>query len=196
MAYATIVLMRLSGDPVERPMVSRIYVAGFLATFGLGFVLGLDETSARTVGSTGKTFATFSGLRMSAMRPIFHAFAPSTPQAFKGGEFGFRVLRRPAVGFGLPLSQFDFGFPVNQFYFDAGDSAPRGCSSFYCTHYDPSHSTYIEPHRWTPYADPAIVTGAMSGLLNPVIVDRRSCDSETVAVPFGDEERPIKIVRC
>jgi len=90
-------------------------------------------------------------------------------------------------------SQFGFGFPL---------TVPGGVFS-YGTYYDPSHATYPDPkvyvdrHYPPLFAEPNTVTGSIPAGVNPVVVYRPGCDSQTVTFPSEDGgERSINILRC
>jgi hypothetical protein len=183
-------------------MFSRMYAVGVLAIFGLGLVLIPDETLGRPVGSGGRAFSISSGLHHSMFRPISAQLAPLS---FNRREFAARVPPRKVFGFGFteglfgfdfPVTPFGFAFPAGQLQFTAVQTVLGNCSSFYCTYYDPSHLTYVDPYRWPASRDLGLVTGAISGGTTPITY-RRGCDTETVTVPLGDDkESSINIVRC
>jgi hypothetical protein len=195
-----VISMRLDGLSWERSMFGRMYAVGFAAIFGLGFGLTADESLSRPAGFGGRVFSISSGLHHFMLRPMS---PPSVPPSSNRREFAARVPPRP-FGFGFPVSlfgdfpvPFSFGFPVTRFEFGPPESVPSNCFSFYCTYYDPSHSTYVDPYRRPPYRDPGTVTGPISGGVNPGIGYRRGCDTETVTIPLGDDkESSLKIVRC
>jgi hypothetical protein len=110
---------------------------------------------------------------------------------FPFGLFGYGLPFDP-FGFGLLPGPYDFGFPPTQY--DVGAPPPvAGCPTFYCTYYDPSESTYVDPYYGPWTRDPS----AILGLIRPIYVNRPACNSETVTVSSGDnEERTIKVVRC
>ena len=139
--------------------------------YAAGFViivgLGLILAPNETFGRSG-----FGGMPF----PISSGFRRSAlrppiqafPRTFRS------LLHRRQFGFGVPLIMPDGSFP-----------------------YDYEPSDYIDPYNQASYADLEIITGAIPDGVNPVVVHRTGCHSQTVTVPSKDGgERSINIVRC
>jgi hypothetical protein len=63
--------------------------------------------------------------------------------------------------------------------------------------YDYEPSDYVDPYDQASSADPDMITGAVPDGVNPVVVHRQGCRSQTMTVPSETGgERSINIVRC
>jgi hypothetical protein len=83
-------------------------------------------------------------------------------------------LHRHRFGFGVPLIMPDGAFP-----------------------YDYEPSDYVDPYDRASSADPDMATDAIPDGVNPVVVRRIGCRSQTMTVPSETGgERSINIVRC
>jgi len=181
-------------------MARQIFV-GFIAVFALASVIVPDQAFGRTAGLGGRPFANSSRQRGSTIRPAFGAARLSQPFALNRRQSAFRVAPRLPFGFGFLPGEFGFGSPFYPYGYglppiesDLGIAPPAfdGCTSFYCTYYDPSESTYVDPYRPSS-RDPS----TLLGLAKPMYINRNGCDTEAVKVPSArGEERTIKIVRC
>jgi hypothetical protein len=192
---------------VERSMTRRI-LAGCVVIFSIAIVP--VEAFGLTAGRGGHAVSISSGLRGSTFRPALHAAPRSRPLLFNRRRSAFGVPPRSPFGFGFPLFPFDYGFPFGPFgfgfppgpydygvpptQFDLGAPAAfSGCASFYCTYYDPSEETYVDPYNRPWSSAPSTILG----LVKPAFISRQGCDSEAVKVHSeGGEERTVNVVRC
>jgi hypothetical protein len=177
-----------------RPMISRMCAAAFIVVLGLGLMLVPNESFGRGGGGggfgrpggfAGRSLPLVSSAHRSIPAPQVHLARPVEPAPLlhrRRGGFGLPYYG--VGGFGAPLGTPDGYFP------DAAYGAPAFSPPDYGDPY--YRSSYADR-----YADPNGYTGSVPVRVNPYMVYRPGCRTQTVTVPSEDgEEREINIVRC
>jgi hypothetical protein len=163
-------------------MINRMRAGGLIVVLCMSVVLVPNETFGRGGGLGGRGFAG----RSVSIGSGFHRPVPRPQALLHRYKFGFRAPLRRQFGFGFPLAV-GGGFGVPQ-------AVPGGSLSYGSDNGPAGYSDrYFRPSN----AEPDTITGAVPVGINPVIVYRPGCSTQTVTFPSEDgEESTINIVRC
>jgi hypothetical protein len=186
-------------------MISRLGASGLGVIFCVASLLAPNDTFARGGGGGGHGgavgHASFGGRaggltgRVSMPSGYRSPASPSTtqesprtiPSPPHEHQLGFGSPSRHERGFGVPLFLPGGSFAYGPYYGGAGQFPYYGPVPF------GDAGQYSDQ---LPYSERDYVTGAIPGSVNPFVIYRPGCRTQTVTVPSEGDERAINIVRC